>query len=69
MFFLKKFSGLTDGQTTEKGDPFYREIRLAYRFLRSCDRSWTLRRCAPKDRTTLPSWSGCRNCGRNKSLF
>jgi len=29
MVFLKKFSGLTDGRTTDKGDPFCREIRFA----------------------------------------
>lgn len=28
MVFLEKFSGLTDGRTTEKGDPFCSEIRL-----------------------------------------
>jgi hypothetical protein len=29
MVFLKKFSGLTDGRTAGKGDPFRKEIRFA----------------------------------------
>jgi len=33
MVFLKKFSGSTDGRTTEKGGPFCGEIRFGYLIL------------------------------------
>jgi hypothetical protein len=30
MGFLKRFSGLTDGRTADRGDPFCQEIRFAW---------------------------------------